>query len=226
MVLLLLALVPLCAFEVRAGGWVEDVDGKTVIHLDVWTLPDPNNPDTFTRAEVAGVKRFKQRFPAIFAARYRDKYKAQPDQYGRHNWDEVEVQLHKSTGIVVEGVEVDLLQIAGDLAPDILYVNFRKSDNYIQAGFLHPLDRPEDGYIGDLRGATIDGGGIRRGALTPGYSGMTDEQLNFRVHPSIWPVIRRKGPYGREHTWAMPYGGALGKVLAFRKDLFDEYGVA
>ena len=226
MVLPLLALVCLCAAEVRAGGWVEDVDGKTVIHLDVWTLPDPNNPDTFTRAEVAGVKRFKQRFPAIFAARYRDKYKAQPDQYGRHNWDEVEVQLHKSTGIVVEGVEVDLLQIAGDLAPDILYVNFRKSDNYIQAGFLHPLDRPEDGYIGDLRGATIDGGGIRRGALTPGYSGMTDEQLNFRVHPSIWPVIRRKGPYGREHTWAMPYGGALGKVLAFRKDLFDEYGVA
>ena len=226
MVLLLLALVPLCAVEVRAGGWVEDVDGKTVIHLDVWALPDPNNPDTFTRAEVAGVKRFKQRFTEIFAARYRDKYKAQPFKYGRHNWDEVEVQVHKSTGIVVEGVEVDLLQIAGDLAPDILYVNFRKSDNYIQAGFLHPLDRPEDGYIGDLHGATIDGDGIRRGALGPGYSGMTDEQLNFRVHPSIWPVIRRKGPYGKEQTWAIPYGGALGKVLAFRKDLFDEYGVA
>ena len=226
MVLLLLGLVYVCVAEVRAGGWVEDVDGKTVIHLDVWTLPDPNNPDTFTRAEVAGVKRFKQRFPEIFAARYRNKYKAQPDKYGRHNWDEVEVQLHKSTGIVVEGVEVDLLQIAGDLAPDILYVNFRKSDNYIQAGFLHPLDRPEDGYIGDLREAPIDGGGIRRGALAPGYSGMTDEQLNFRVHPSIWPVIRRKGPYGNEQTWAMPYGGALGKVLAFRKDLFDEYGVA
>ena len=226
MVLLLLGLVCVCVAEVRAGGWVEDVDGKTVIHLDVWTLPDPNNPDTFTRAEVAGVKRFKQRFPEIFAARYRNKYKAQPDKYGRHNWDEVEVQLHKSTGIVVEGVEVDLLQIAGDLAPDILYVNFRKSDNYIQAGFLHPLDRPEDGYIGDLREATIDGGGIRRGALAPSYSGMTDEQLNFRVHPSIWPVIRRKGPYGNEQTWAMPYGGALGKVLAFRKDLFDEYGVA
>ena len=120
MVLLLLALVPLFDVEVRAGGWVEDVDGKTVIHLDVWALPDPNNPDTFTRAEVAGVKRFKQRFTEIFAARYRDKYKAQPFKYGRHNWDEVEVQVHKSTGIVVEGVEVDLLQIAGDLAPDIL----------------------------------------------------------------------------------------------------------
>ncbi|MDP6701528.1 MAG: hypothetical protein QGH25_17900, partial [Candidatus Latescibacteria bacterium] len=76
MALPLLALVCLCAAEVRAGGWVKDVDGKTVIHLDVWTLPDPNNPDTFTRAEVAGVKRFKQRFPVIFAARYRDKYKA------------------------------------------------------------------------------------------------------------------------------------------------------
>lgn len=207
-----------------AAGWIEDVDGKTIIHIEVYNLPDPNNPDTFTRAEVAGVKRFIERFPAIFAERYRDQYAANPQKYGDYNWDNVEVQLHKSTGIVVEGVEVDLLQIAGDLAPDILYVNFRKSDNYIQAGFLYPLDKPEDGYLGDLSQALIDDDGISRPGTDAG-EGMSDEQLNFRVHPKIWPVIRRKGPYGKVQTWAMPYGGALGKVLAYRKDLFDQYGV-
>ena len=222
----LLVLACLGTSEELAAGWIEDAPGKTIIHLNVYSLPDPNNPDTFTRAEVAGVKRFKQRFPEIFAQRYRDKYKAFPQKYGQHNWDVVEVQLHKSTGIVVEGVEVDLLQIAGDLAPDILYVNFRKSDNYIQAGFLYPLDKPEDGYIGDLREATIDDSGIGRGDRSIGYSGMTDDELNFRIHPKIWPVIRRKGPYGKEQTWAMPFGGALGKVLAYRKDLFDQYGVS
>jgi ABC-type sugar transport system permease subunit len=209
-----------------AAGWLERADGKTIIHLDVWSLPDPNNPDTYTRAEVAGVKRFKQRFPEIFAQRYRDKYKADVARYGDYNWDVVEVQLHRSTGIQVEGVEVDLLQIAGNLAPDILYVNFRKSDSYIQAGFLYPLDKPEDGYLGDLRQATISNNGVSRTNGGSGVAGMTDEEINFRIHPKIWPVIRRKGPYGKEQTWAVPHGGALGKVLAYRKDLFDEYGVS
>ena len=52
---------------------------------------------------------------------------------------------------------------------------------------------------------------------------MTEEE--YRIHPKIWPVIRRKGPGGAEHVWAVPYGGALGKVLLYRKDLFDEAGV-
>ena len=220
----LLFLACLFTSDEAEAGWIEDAPDKTIIHLNVWTLPDPNNPDTFTRAEVAGVNLFKQRFPNFFAERYSEKYKALPGKYGQHNWDNVEIQLHKSTGIVVEGVEVDLLQIAGDLAPDILYVNFRKSDNYIQAGFLYPLDKPEDGYLGDLREAEIDGDGISRSDSDLG--GMTDEELNFRINPKIWPVIRRKGPHGKVQTWAVPYGGALGKVLAYRKDLFDEYGIS
>ena len=209
-----------------AAGWIEATPQKTIIHLNVWALPDPNNPDTFTRSEVAGVNLFKKRFPDFFAERYREKYKALPGEYGQHNWDNVEIQLHKSTGIVVEGVEVDLMQIAGDLAPDILYVNFRKSDNYIQAGFLYPLDKPDDGYLGDLRNAEINDDGISRSDRGIDLLGMTDEELNFRINPKIWPVIRRKGPDGKTQTWAVPYGGALGKVLAYRKDLFDEYGIA
>ena len=186
------------------AGWVENRDGTTVIHVKVFELPDPTKTDTFTRSEAAGVRTFVERFPEIFAARYRDRYAADPDKYGRHNWDRVEIELEKFTGIIVRGVEVDLLAIAGGLAPDVLYVNFRKSDNYIQSGFLYPLDNLEDGYL----------------------AGMSGEETTFRINPKIWPVIRRRGPGGTKRVWAMPYGGALGRVLLFRRDLFDKHHIS
>lgn len=175
----------------------------TVIHVTVFDLPDPSRTDTATRAEVAAVRRFIERFPDIFAERHRDRYLAQPEKYGTYNWNRVGVQLHRFSGITVPGVESDLLAIAGGVAPDILYVNFRKSDTYIHQGFLHPLDHPDDPYL----------------------TAMSDEELAFRVHEKIWPVIRRAGPDGEIRTWALPYGGALGRVLLFRKDLFDSAGL-
>jgi len=217
------AVVAFCA-AAAAAGWVEDRDdGTTVIHVTLWAVPDPTRTDTFTRAEVAGVKLFRRRFPEIFAKRHRDKYKARPEVYGRHKWDKVEIELHQFSGIRVEGVETDLLAIAGRVAPDVLYVNFRKSDNYIQNSFLYPLDRPEDAYL----------------------TGMTKEEVDFRIHRKIWPVIWRRGPGGKSdktirladggelrfagcvgNVWAIPYAGALGRVLLYRKDLFDEKKVA
>lgn len=193
------------------AGHVEEIldpvtgERKTVIHVVVhdWILPDPSRTDTASRAELTAVREFVRRFPSIFAERYRDRYKADPEKYGHYNWDNVEVRPHEFSGIKVEGVESDLLAIAGRVAPDILYINFRRSDTYIQQGFLHPLDRPEDGYL----------------------SAMSQEELDFRVHAKIWPVIDRKGPGGKQHVWALPYGGALGKVLLYRKDLLDEAGI-
>ncbi|NOY80059.1 MAG: extracellular solute-binding protein [Kiritimatiellaeota bacterium] len=197
------ACVFLAGTAVATAGWVEDAPGKTIIHVKLYWLPDPTRTDTATRADVAGVREFVRRFPKIFAARYRDKYKANPEKYGRHDWDHVEIRLHKSSGIRVEGVENDLLAIAGGVAPDVLYVNFRKSDTYITQGFLYPLDNPEDGYL----------------------TSMSQEEQDFRIHPKIWPVIRRKGPHGVKRVWAIPYGGALGKVLLYRKDLFEQAGL-
>jgi len=192
------------------AGFVEDrvdpVTGQTntVIHIKVhdWILPDPSRTDTASRAEAAAVREFVRRFPDIFAKNYREKYKANPEKYGNHNWDHVEVRPEEFSGIKVEGVESDLLAIAGRVAPDILYINFRRSDTYIQQGFLYPLDRPEDGYL----------------------ASMSDEEKEFRVHEKIWPVIDRTGPGGRQ-VWALPYGGALGKVLLYRKDLLDEKSI-
>ncbi|MEI6563523.1 MAG: extracellular solute-binding protein [bacterium] len=180
------------------AGWVEDRDGRTVIHVKLFDLPDVASPDVASRAGVAAVEAFKQEFPRIFAEKYRARYEANPARYGRHNWAQVSVELERFTGITVKGVEVDLLAIAGGLAPDVLYLNFRKSETYIQNRFLSPLDRPEDGY----------------------FSAMDQEALDFRINPKLWPVIRRPGP-GGTHVWALPYGGAMGNVLMFRKDLFD-----
>ena len=185
------------------AGHIEDRGDKTIIHVTVFDLPDPSKTDTFARGEVAGVGAFRARFPEIFAERYREKYKKNPQKYGQHNWDNVEIELRRFSGITVEGTESDLLAIAGGMAPDVLYLNFRKSDNYIQNEFLYPLDIAEDNYL----------------------SSMTEEEINFRVNPKLWPVIDRKGVDGEKHVWAMPYGGALGKVLLYRKDLFDEKSI-
>lgn len=188
------------------AGWIEERDGQTVIHVKVFNLPDPTRPDTPTRADAAVVKEFVSRFPEIFRARYREKYAQNPERYGRHNWESVRVELHSFTGITIQNLALDarpLMAIAGGVAPDILYVNFRQSDTYIQQRFLYPLDKPEDGYLASL----------------------SHDEVAFRVHPKIWPVIRRKGPDGNVHVWAMPYGGALGKVVLYRKDVFDAAGV-
>ncbi len=199
-----------CLVSIAAAGWVETIQDpetgirKTIIHVSVFDLPDPSRTDTATRAEVAAIRQFVRRFPDLFEKRYRARYEANPDRYGHHDWSAVEVQLHRFSGIQVPGVESDLLAIAGGVAPDVLYVNFRKSDTYIRQGFLHPLDLPEDHY----------------------FTAMSPEEIEYRVHEKIWPVIRRPGPDGETRVWALPYGGALGKVLLYRKDMFDAAGLA
>ncbi len=187
------------------AGLIEDEGEKTIIHIQVhdWIFPDPSHTDTAIRSEAAKVKAFTKQFPHIFAKKYRAQYKEDPERYGSHNWDHVEVHVHNFSGLKIEGVESDLLAIAGKVAPDIIYVNFRKSATYIEQGFLYPLDKPEDHYL----------------------THMTQEEIDFRVHPKIWPVIKRKGPGGKEYVWALPFRGALGKVLFYRKDLFDTAGV-
>jgi multiple sugar transport system permease protein len=191
---------------VSQAGWVEERDGKTIIHVEAWTLPDPSWTDTATRAKVAVLHAFIEKFPHIFAQRYRARYQTSPEKYGRYNWDNVSIQMHRFSGISIEGMGMDsgpLMAIAGGVSPDILYVNFRQSDTYIQEGFLYPLDKPEDEYVTSL----------------------DEDEWRFRVHPKVEPVIRRRGPSGQQHIWALPSGGVLGKVMLYRKDLLDTYGV-
>ena len=197
----------LCGLStIRAhAGWIEDApDGGTIIHVSIYSFLDPRQTDAYSRSEIAGITEFQRRFPEIFAQRYRQKYEADPKRYGRHNWDRVSIELHSFRGINVEGIEADTMAIAGGIPPDVIYVNFRKSDHYIQNDFLYPLDKPEDGYL----------------------TSMTKEEIDFRIHPKLWPIIQRKGSNQEQHVWAIPQGGAMGMVLLYRKNLFDSKGIA
>ena len=54
-----------------------------------------------------------------------------------------EIRLEVITGLEIQGPANEsglFLAMAGGLAPDVLYVNFRQLENYINQGFLYPLD--------------------------------------------------------------------------------------
>ena len=178
-----------------AAGWVAPTPSNLVLNLTLFDLPDPSRTDPSTRAELAVQRAFLRAAPDLLRARQA----AEPARYGAADLARLAVRLHRFSGIQVEGVESTLLAIAGNVAPDVLYVNFRQSDTYISQGFLRPLDLPGDGYFA---------------ALPP-------DEVARRIHPKIEPVVRRPGPDGAVHVWAMPGGPPLGRVVLYRRDLFD-----
>jgi ABC-type sugar transport system permease subunit/ABC-type glycerol-3-phosphate transport system substrate-binding protein len=181
------------------AGSVKTVNGKTRVKVVVFELPDPTRNSPSARAGVAIMKSFIRDYPKIIKKRYLEKYKADPEIYGNFDWENIELDLVPFSALNVEGVETDLLAIAGGMAPDILYINFKKSDNYIRNNFLYPLDE----YVDQV----------------------SKKELDQWVNPRIWPVIRRKGPKGVKHVWAMPSGGAIGRILLFHKELFDKHSI-
>ena len=182
-----------------AAGWLEPTPSNLVLNLTLFNLPDPSRTDPATRAELAVQREFLRSAPELLRARQA----ADPARYGCLDLARLALRLHRFSGIQVEGVESTLLAIAGNVAPDVLYVNFRQSDTYISQGFLRPLDLPEDGY----------------------FSALPPEEIARRIHPKIEPVVRRPGPDGAVHVWAMPGGPPLGRVVLYRRDLFDAAGV-
>ncbi|MDD2332360.1 MAG: extracellular solute-binding protein, partial [Candidatus Cloacimonetes bacterium] len=149
---------------------------RTPVILKVFELPDSRKTDAYNKANAAVVAAFRERFP--------------------------EIELRTFSGIRIEGMDLDsgpLLAIAGGVAPDILYVNFRQSDTYIQNNLLYPLD----GFL----------------------ARESKESLALRVEKPVWQVIRRKKKgETEERTWALPYE-TLVRVLIYRKDLFKKVGL-
>jgi len=133
---------------------------------------------------------------------------------------------------------VPLMQIAGDIAPDVLFVNFRQSDTYIRSKFLYPLDK----YVEALAGVDIPNGHLlgldeylAKLKTGPHYA----RQIADRVPKQCWQVMRRQCPYGadcpycggpgkaparHEHIWCFPIGPDF-IALFYRKDLFFEAGL-
>ncbi len=144
--------------------------------LKVFELPDPRKTDAYSRANLAVVEAFRKKFPHI--------------------------ELRAFSGIQIENMDLDagpLMAIAGGVAPDILYVNFRQSDTYIQNNFLYPLDE----FL----------------------AGEAPAALELRVEKPVWQVIRRTRKGEKEaKTWMLPYE-TLVRVLMYRKDVFQKAGL-
>jgi len=153
-----------------------------------------------------------------------------------------------STGITIPGGArtmdmVPLMQIAGDIAADVMYVNFRQSDTYIQNKFLYPLDK----YIEKTLGLEIENGPNMELAEYLAELSKSDKyetEITARIPHQCWEVMRRECPYKEKcpfaeqnggdwkfdptpkhyHVWAFPQG-PLVMALLYRKDLFHEAGL-
>ena len=167
--MVVLAFLVLCIPILSISGYCE------VLEVKVPTLPVFSSPDVKHRAESAVVKRFLELNPNI------NLIPGTPLKLGEHTMD-----------------TIPLMQIAGDISPDILYVNFRMSDGYVQRGFLMPLDSFMEN--------------------------MSQEEIDRRVPPSLRDVCYRKGPDGKKYWYMLPTEKVV-RCLIYRKDLFERAGL-
>ena len=170
-----LAFLLLAALLITAPALAWAKNANRVV-LKVFELPDPRKTDAYSRANLAVVEAFRKKFPHI--------------------------ELRAFSGIQIENMDLDagpLMAIAGGVAPDILYVNFRQSDTYIQNNFLYPLDE----FLASEDPAA----------------------LSLRVEQPVWQVIHRARKGSKtEYTWMLPYE-TLVRVLMYRKDVFRRAGL-
>ena len=155
--------------------WSRADTAEEPVTLKLFHMPDPKNTDPFNQADLAVVRAFQEEYPYI--------------------------ELKPFSGIDIQGIGMEsapLLAIAGGTSPDVIYVNFRQSDTYIQQGFLAPMDE----YLETI----------------------PEELQSLRVAKPVWPVIRRRGPDGQEHVYALPWQLYV-RALCYRKDLFAKVGL-
>ena len=150
---------------------------EPIVDLKVHQLPDLTSQTPANKAQIAVMRRFMERYP--------------------------NVRLSSGTGITIEGGSnyMDagpLMQIAGDISPDIIYVNFRFSGTYIEKGYLKPLDS----YM----------------------KGMSQAEIDRRVPPAIRDVCYRMGPDGKKHWYTLPTERVV-LALTYRRDLFARAGL-
>jgi ABC-type sugar transport system permease subunit/ABC-type glycerol-3-phosphate transport system substrate-binding protein len=213
--------IPICvaaaaAALAAAAGTAAGQDKQQIV-LRAYGVPEIARNDIESLAERRIIEEFQNRFP--------------------------HVRPVPTSGLVIPGRStmdiLPLMQIAGDIAPDVMYVNFRQSDTYVRNKFLYPLDD----YLEQLAGVkTIPGRHlmelddyVARLKAGPHY----EAQFAERVPRQCWNVMRRQCPYKEacpyvkgpgpcppkhEHVWCFPVGPDF-IALFYRKDLFYEAGL-
>jgi multiple sugar transport system permease protein len=188
-------------------------DKKDLIELKAWGVPAGTVSDPDGESRVKIVQEFQRLHPDIHPI--------------------------PAMGLDIPGRSMDtvpLMQIAGDISPAVIYVNFRQSSTYINQKFLYPIDK----YLEKASGTDVKDGhlmstaqylkALRKGALY-------EKNFEERLSPQCWEVIRRECPYNDScpyvkewnstpgakhfHVWCMPQS-QLVISLFYRKDLFAE----
>ena len=209
----------LCAFAflliclLNLPMFAEDGKSGEVIELKAAGVPETTVVGPMGQVSIAVVKEF---------------HRLNPD-----------IKLIPATGLVIPGrgnEMTTLMQIAGDIAPVVIGVNFRGSDTYIGQKFLYPLDKYLEKELGlDIRNGSLMDNGQYVALLkkSPSFESL----FKMRLPDQCWQVIRRECPYGKDcpylknwgessvkkhfHVWCLPQTDTI-SGLFYKKDLFME----
>jgi multiple sugar transport system permease protein len=201
-------------FSTLASVFAEDsFRQEEKLELKAWGVPDKTVAGPVGEANIRIVKEFQRLHP--------------------------DIELVPATGLTMPNRSMDtvpLMQIAGDISPAVIYVNFRQSSTYISQKFLSALDK----YLEKAAGTDVKDGHLMPlsqylSALRKGKRYASE--FEDRIPPQCWEVIRRECPYGMScpyvkewketpaakhfHVWAMPQNQVV-TSLFYRKDLFAE----
>lgn len=156
-------------------AWASKPTQNDAITLRVQGLPNVANTDPSSVAEQKVVAAFREKYP--------------------------NVRVISSEGLKIQTMNPEattIMMIAGGIAPDVIRMQFRSSDSFIQQGIIEPLDS----YIEKAGG----------------------DQILQKVNPKMLPVIRRKGPDGKVHVWGLPTQ-TLVSALFYNRELFRQAGL-
>jgi multiple sugar transport system permease protein len=157
-----------------------------------WQLPRPDDMSIPARADLAVFQAFREKHP--------------------------DIAFQQNTGLSLPGPAGGaglIMSIAGGTAPDILYVNFQRTRDFVRRGFLYPLDE----YIRlDLTAEAAKA----QGAFDENI--MYKDEFEERILPQVREVVQCRGPDGKMHIYALPYSN-LAICLIFNKPLFRKCGL-
>ena len=191
----LLSLV-LCALAAAAA----QADDKEPLALRAWGVPTGYELGYVTEAERAVMAAFRKAHPHIRPVSTRG--------------------LIIPSGFRTNDM-VPLMQIAGDIAPDVLMVTFRQSQTYIDKRLLLALDA----YVEQMAGVRVpDGPSLSNAAyLNRLEQGTGWPAIAARVPPQCWPVMRRPAPDGSgRHVYLFP-AEAVVAGLQYDRAMFAEH---
>jgi len=173
--LLLAALTLLAPLLVTSPAVAAEPPGR--VHLRVSGLPNQSDLSPAGIARQRTVDRFLEQNPDIV--------------------------LHPAEGIKVEGMASEvstIMMIAGDIAPDVLNMNFRSMDTFVSKGLVAPLDE------------------LKKEAEARGVD------VQSRLLKQVLDVVYRNGPDGQRRLYGLP-DQLLVRGLYYNKELFQHVGL-